>query len=131
MERNLCAGCLVTKSCPTLATPWTVARRALLFMRFPRQEYWSGLPFPSPGDLPNPGIESGSPALQAESLLLELSGNCVKNLKAHFKDKTKEKLAIARSGIILSHSIVVTVAVVIVVPLLSCRHKNGTFHCVS
>ena len=43
--------------------PWTVANQAPLFMEFPRQEYWSGLPFPSPGDLPNPGIKLGSPAL--------------------------------------------------------------------
>ena len=45
------------------ATPWTVANQAPLSMGFSRQEYWSGLPFPSPGDLPNPGIEPGSPAL--------------------------------------------------------------------
>ena len=50
-------GDLVGKSCPTLATPWTVACQAPLSMGFPRQEYGSGLPFPSPGDLPNPGIE--------------------------------------------------------------------------
>ena len=56
----------VTKSCPTLVTPWTVAHQALLSIRFSRQEHWSGLPFPSPGDLPGPGIEPGSPALQAE-----------------------------------------------------------------
>ena len=43
--------------------PWTVAYQAPLSMGFSRQEYWSGLPFPSPGDLPNPGIELGSPAL--------------------------------------------------------------------
>ena len=43
-------------------------------MRFSRQGYWSGLPFPSPGDPPNPGIESGSPALQADSLVTELQG---------------------------------------------------------
>ena len=49
-------------------TPWTVAHQAPLSMGFSRQEYWSGLPFPSPGDLPNPGIKSGSPALQADSL---------------------------------------------------------------
>ena len=56
-----------------LATPWTVARQAFLSMEFPRQEYWSGLPFPSPGDLPNPGIKPTSPAslaLQVNSLLL-------------------------------------------------------------
>ena len=44
-------------------TPWTVAYQAPLSMGFSRQEYWSGLPFPSPGDLPNPGIEPGSPTL--------------------------------------------------------------------
>ena len=48
---------------PLVATPWTVARQAPLSMWFPRQEYWSGLPFPSRGDLPNPVIEPGSPAL--------------------------------------------------------------------
>ena len=50
------------------ATPWTVAHQAPLSMGFSRQEYWSGLPFPSPGDLPNPGIEPRSPALQADAL---------------------------------------------------------------
>ena len=45
------------------ATPWTVAHQAPLSMRFPRQEYWSGLPFPSPGDLPDPGIEPASTAM--------------------------------------------------------------------
>ena len=49
-------------------TPWTVARQAPLSMEFSRQDYWNGLPFPSPGDLPDPGIEPGSPALQADSL---------------------------------------------------------------
>ena len=56
---------LVTKLCLTLATPWTVACQAPLSMGFSRQDYWSGLPFPSPGDLPNPGIEPRSPVLQA------------------------------------------------------------------
>ena len=65
-------GGLVAKSCLSLATPWTVARQAPLSMGFSRQEYWSGLPFPSPGDLPDPGIETRSPALQANSLLTEL-----------------------------------------------------------
>ena len=49
-------------------TPWTVARQPPLSMGFSRQEYWSGLPFPTPGDRPNPGIEPRSPALQADSL---------------------------------------------------------------
>ena len=51
-----------------------IACQTPLSMGFPRQEYWSGLPFPSPGDLPNPGIEPGSPALQADSLPTELPG---------------------------------------------------------
>ena len=50
------------------ATPWTVAYQAPSSMGFSRQEYWSGLPFPSPGDLPNPGTEPGSSALQADAL---------------------------------------------------------------
>ena len=62
------SGGLVIKLCLTLATPWTVALQAPLFMGFPRQEYWSGMPFPSPGDLPNPGIETGSPALLEKAM---------------------------------------------------------------
>ena len=54
--------------------PWTVARQAPLSVRFSRQEYWSGLPFPSPGDLPDSGMEPGSPSLQAESLPSEPPG---------------------------------------------------------
>ena len=54
------------------ATPWTVAYQAPRSMGFSRQEYWSGLPFPPPGDLPNPGIEPGSPALKADALPSEL-----------------------------------------------------------
>ena len=56
-------GGLVAESSPTLAIPWTIACQAPLSMGFSRQEYWSGLIFPSPGDLPNLGIEPGSPAL--------------------------------------------------------------------
>ena len=55
-------------------TPWTVAHQAPLSMGCSRQEYWSGLPFPSPGDLSNPGIEPGPPALQADALPSEPSG---------------------------------------------------------
>ena len=68
------SGDLVSKLCPTLAIPWTVACQAPLSMGFSRQEYWNGLPFPSPGDRPNPGMEPGSPALQADSLPTELQG---------------------------------------------------------
>ena len=56
------------------ATPWTVAYQASPSMWFSRQEYWSGLPFPSPGDLPDPGIKPRSPALQADALTSEPPG---------------------------------------------------------
>ena len=65
---------LVTKSCPTLVTPWTVAHQAPLFMGFPSQEHWSGLPFLSPGDLPQPGIELMSPALAGRFFTSEPPG---------------------------------------------------------
>ena len=58
----------VAQSCPTLCDLWTVAHQAPPSMGFSRQEYWSGLPFPSPGDLPHPGIEPRSPALQEDAL---------------------------------------------------------------
>ena len=69
-------------------TPWTVARQAPLSMEFSRQEYWSGLPFPSPGDLPDPGIEPRFLALQADSLPTELqekplNGILVSHKKEH------------------------------------------------
>ena len=63
----------VTQSCLTLCDPWTVAYQAPLSMEFSRQEYWSGLPLPSLGHLPDPRIESGSPALQADALPSEPS----------------------------------------------------------
>ena len=69
-----CCCCLVAKSCPTLATPWTVALQAPLCMIFPRQEYWSGLLFPSPRDLPNAAIEPASPALAGGCFTVELPG---------------------------------------------------------
>ena len=57
------------------ATPWTVAHQDLPFMEFSRQEYWSGLPFLSPGDLPDPRIKARSPGLQADALPFEPPGN--------------------------------------------------------
>ena len=65
---------LVSQSCQTL-TPWAIACQAPMSIGFPRKEYLSGLPFLSPGDLPNPRIEPRSPALQAVSLLFEPPGN--------------------------------------------------------
>ena len=70
--------CLVTQLCLTPATPWTVACQAPLSVIFPRQAYWSGLPFPSPEDLPYSGIEPispVSPGLQVDSLQLGLWGS--------------------------------------------------------
>ena len=64
--------CLVVSD--SFATLWAVAHQAPLSMGFPRQEYRSGLPFPSPRDLPNPGIKLGSPALQSDSLLSDPPG---------------------------------------------------------
>ena len=56
------------------STTWTVAYQAPPSVGFSKQEYWSGLPFPSPGDLPNPGVEPGSPALQGDALPYEPPG---------------------------------------------------------
>ena len=77
-------GGLVTKSCLTLATPWTVAPQAPLSLGFSRQEHWSGLPFSSPGNLPNPGMEAGSPALQADTLPSEPPGKPYYIEQGHF-----------------------------------------------
>ena len=67
--------CWAAKSCLTLATPWTVACQALLFMGFPRQEYWSGLPFPSPEDLLTEGLKPCLLNRQADSLPLNHQGS--------------------------------------------------------
>ena len=81
METKKLCCCLVASEVKLLsrvrlfATPWTVAYQAPLSMGFSRQECWSELPFPSPGDLPEPGIEPGSPALQADALPSEPPGN--------------------------------------------------------
>ena len=72
---NIVGGGLVTTSCLTFVTPWNVALQAPRSMEFPTQEYWSGLPFPSPGDLPNPGIEPTSPALKVDSLPVSHHGS--------------------------------------------------------
>ena len=67
--------------CPTLCDPWTIAQQAPLSIEFSRQKYWSGLPFSTPGDLPDPGIEPVSlmpPHWQADSLPAEPQGKlCV------------------------------------------------------
>ena len=78
----MCVSCSVMSDS---ANPWTAARKASLSMEFSRQEYWSGLPFPSPGDLPYPGIEPGSSALQADSLPSELPGKPINTIKIFHK----------------------------------------------
>ena len=70
-----CCGCLVAQSRPALATPWTVAGQAPLSLGGPRQECWSGLPSPSSGGLPDPGIEPSSPALSGGFFATESPGN--------------------------------------------------------
>ena len=71
-----CLSCLVAFSHVQLCvTSWTVAHQAPLSMGFPRQEYWSGLPFPPPGDLPHPQTEPKSPALQADSFAVSCQGS--------------------------------------------------------
>ena len=90
--------CYLLSRVQLLVTPWTVTCQAPLSIGFSRQEYWSGLPFPSPGDLPDPGIEPRSPALQADSLPSEPPGkpswiryhntkltSCKKQLELNFK----------------------------------------------
>ena len=72
--------CSVTKLCPTLCNPMDCSPPGSSIQGILRQEYWSGLPFPSPGDLPDPAIELGSPALQADALLSEPPGTWVQIL---------------------------------------------------
>ena len=74
LTEPLNAKCQLLDCVQLFTTPWTLAYQGTLSMDFSRQEHWSGLPFPSLGDLPNPGIESESPALQAGSLPSEPPG---------------------------------------------------------
>ena len=89
-------GGLVTKLFLTLTAPQTRVHQAPLFMGFPRQEYWNGLPLPSPRDLPDPGIKHGSPELQADSLPIEppgkshLLGKLNKQSCLGFRDKADQ-----------------------------------------
>ena len=68
---------LVTQFCLTLCDPMDCSHQIPLSMEFSRQEYWSGLPFLSPGDLPDPGIKPGFPELRADSLPSELPGKAI------------------------------------------------------
>ena len=85
----------------SFATPWTVARQAPLSVGFPRQEYWSGLPFPPPGDIPEPGIEPESPAASALAgrfSTTESLGKLTYSLKEWFEDAPKKRQWIQKRG---------------------------------
>ena len=92
-------------SCVQLfGTPWTVACKAPLSMKFSRQEYWSGQPFPSPGDLPDSETEPGSPALQVDSLPSEPPGKPPENqgskvFKTRFRNPALPRLTEAKSRV--------------------------------
>ena len=75
---SICFYCLVAKLCLTLAMPWTIVFQAPLSVGFFRQEYWSGLPFPSPGDLPDPRIKFMSPELAGGFSTTELPAKPVR-----------------------------------------------------
>ena len=96
-------GGLATKSHPTLATPLIVARQAPLSMGFSRQELWSGLSFPSPGDLPDPEIKPRSPALQADLLQTELPGKCSERTRVKMWYRVKNQPEEATGVRVVSH----------------------------
>ena len=77
--------CSFAQSCLTLCDLVAIAHQVPLSVVFSKQEYWSGLPFPSPGDLSDPGIEPVSPALQVNSLPLEPSGKPLLSLRVKLK----------------------------------------------
>ena len=84
-------------------TPWTVALQVPLFMGFSRQVYWSGLPFHSPGNLPNPGIEPRSPALQVASLLSEPLGKFQGVTKVFWEKNGKTTLLLRRVCLVVTY----------------------------
>ena len=86
-------------SAQLFVTLWTVAYQALLSMGFSRQEYWSGLPFPSPGDLPDPGIEPRSPTLQADALTSEPPGKLLLTVLPEFSHITTRKVGKCKLGL--------------------------------
>ena len=97
---------LVTQPCPTLCNPWTVAHQASLSMEFFRQEYWSGYPFPSPGDLPGPGIKPKSLALPADFLSSEPSGKHFFSILGCSTFNVVERFKPPLSSVQFSHSVV-------------------------
>ena len=82
------------------ATPWTVARQAPLSMGFSRQEHWSGLPFPSPGDLPNSGIEPGSPSKSTAHVLTVVNQTQKVNLRKFSQGKKYKSLDLCHAPLL-------------------------------
>ena len=96
ISASSCVCACVLNHVQLFATLWTIARQAPLSMGFSRQEYWSGLPFPSPGDLPDPGIEPASSALQEDFYLLTYWGSQAlvyrkENFKRFLKNRKKKE----------------------------------------
>ena len=93
-----CCYCLVVKLYLILATPWTVARQVPLSMGFPRQEYWRGLPFTSPGDLPNPRMSPVSPALAGGFFTAEPLGKPVKLVQRKYNFEMERLSGLLHKG---------------------------------
>ena len=101
---------LILRACSVVSdcvTPWTAAHQALLSMEFSRQECWGGLPFPSPGDHPNPGMEPVSPALQADSLPSKPPGQPLISTKCSSRLLAKDSILGGNCGLRCSPSSVV------------------------
>ena len=94
LTEKISAKCVLVAYCVQLfATLWTIVHHAPLAMEFSREEYWSGFPFPSPGVLPNPGVELRSPTWQADSLPAEPSGKPIKcTAVVYFQSNLKQQV---------------------------------------
>ena len=79
----------------SFVTTFTIAHQSPLSLGFPRQEYWSGLPFPSLGDLPKPGIKPESPSFQADSLPLSHQGSLMNGVGAFIKEISESSLSLS------------------------------------
>ena len=96
---HLCTHGLVMKSCLSLVTPWTIGHQAPLSIGFSRQEYWSGLPFPSLGHPPDLGIEHRSPALQADSFPSMPPGKPSLPISIYYCEKKRKPVSKPKFGL--------------------------------
>ena len=94
------------------AIPWTVAYQSPPPMEFSRQEYWSGLPFPTPGDLPDPEMEPRSPTLQADALSPELPGKQFSSTFYGYMVDFQKKMCIIITTIIIVRSIIIIISII-------------------